>query len=186
MVSRLNDPRVKIVISHSTTDEGATYEQRIRSYARHMKVDLIIRPDIIGDRRGRTRSGSKIYTLWDVYPHADLVSYPSIYEGFGNAFIEAIYFRKPIVVNRYSAYVLDIEPYGFQAIEMDGYVTDEVLDKIRLLMNDPSSTREIAEKNYRLAARFFSYEVLRRKLRSLLVNFEGIVEAIESQEQELI
>ena len=40
-------------------------------------------------------------SLWDIYPHADLISYPSIYEGYGNAFVEAIYFRKPILVNRY-------------------------------------------------------------------------------------
>lgn len=184
VVSRLDDPRVKLVITHSTGDEGDAYEKRIQSYARHMGVDLIIRPDLIGDRRRISPHGKKIYTLWDVYPNADLIAYPSTYEGFGNAFIEAIYFRKPILVNRYSAYVLDIEPYGFEAIEMDGYVTDEVVDRIRRLMDNPGEIAQGLEKNYRLAARFFSYEVLRRKLKFLLINFEGIVEAIESQEQD--
>ena len=37
----------------------------------------------------------------------------------GNAFLEAIYFRKPIVINTYSNYHLDIRPKGFQVIEMD-------------------------------------------------------------------
>lgn len=184
VVSRLHDPRVKLVITHSTGDEGDAYERRILSYARHMGVELIIRPDLIDDRRRRGPDGRKIYTLWDVYPHADLIAYPSTYEGFGNAFIEAIYFRKPILVNRYSAYVMDIEPYGFEVFEMDGYVTDEVVEKIRRLMNNPGEIVPALEKNYRLASRFFSYEVLRRKLRSLLINFEGIVEAIESQEQD--
>jgi glycosyltransferase involved in cell wall biosynthesis len=36
------------------------------------------------------------------------VTYLSGYEGFGNAFIEAIYFKKPIIVNRYSIFVEDI------------------------------------------------------------------------------
>ena len=46
-----------------------------------------------------TRAWQKVYTLFDIYPHADLVTYPSYYEGFGNAFLEAVYFRKPVVVN---------------------------------------------------------------------------------------
>ena len=40
-----------------------------------------------------------LYTLRDVYPHADFITYPSLYEGFGNAFLEAIYFKKPLLIN---------------------------------------------------------------------------------------
>ncbi|MFW6138303.1 MAG: glycosyltransferase family 1 protein [Spirochaetota bacterium] len=179
VVSRLANPRVKLVITHSTTDEGDAYEKRIRSYAEHMNVPLIIKPDIIGDKRARTRDGKKVYTLLDVYPHADLVTYPSTYEGFGNAFIEAVYFRKPILVNRYSIYTMDIKPLGFDVIEMDGWVTDEVIQEINHLIQSPESYEPRAEKNYSLASRFFSFEVLRRKLRSIMVNFEGIVESLE-------
>jgi len=179
VVSRLKNPKAKLVITHSTSDEGDAYEKRILSYAEHLGVPLIIKPEIIGDKRGRTPDGKKIYTLWDVYPHADLIAYPSTYEGFGNALIEAIYFKKPILVNQYSAYVMDIKPYGFRVIEMAGYVTDEVIDEINTILQDKDSYNENAEKNFELAARFFSYEVLKRKLRSILVNFEGLVEAIE-------
>jgi len=179
VVSRLKNPKAKLVITHSTSDEGDAYEKRILSYAEHLGVPLIIKPEIIGDKRGRTPDGKKIYTLWDVYPHADLIAYPSTYEGFGNALIEAIYFKKPILVNQYSAYVMDIKPYGFKVIEMAGYVTDEVIDEINTILQDKDSYNENAEKNFELAARFFSYEVLKRKLRSILVNFEGLVEAIE-------
>jgi glycosyltransferase involved in cell wall biosynthesis len=181
VISRLKDPKVKLVISHSTSDEGDAYEKRIRDYADHLGVELIIKPEIIGDKRGRSKDGNKIYTLWDVYPHADLVAYPSTYEGFGNAFIEAIYFKRPILVNLYSAYVRDIKPLGFKAIEMEGYVTDEVIEKIRSLLKDRTTCYVHAETNFELAARFFSYEVLSRKLKNILMNFEGIVEAIESQ-----
>ena len=64
---------------------------------------------------------------------------------------------------------------------MSGYVTDEVVENINsLILAKKEKYRETAERNYTLAARYFSYEVLRRKLRSILVNFEGIVEAIGS------
>ena len=180
VVSRLKNPKAKVVITHSISDEGDEYAKRILSYAEHMGVEIIIKPDIIDDRRGRTPDGKKIYTLWDVYPHADLITYPSTYEGFGNAFIEAVYFKKPILVNRYSAYVLDIKPFGFKVIEMEGYVTPDVLDEVNHLIENRDSFQENAEINFFLASRFFSYEVLRRKLRNILTNFEGIRETIEA------
>jgi glycosyltransferase involved in cell wall biosynthesis len=180
VVSRLKNPRAKVVITHSATDEGDAYANRIKSYAEHLGVELIMKPETIDDRRGRTPEGRKIYTLWDVYPHADLITYPSTYEGFGNAFIEAVYFKKPILVNRYSAYVLDIKPLGFRVIEMEGYVTPDVLEEVNHLIAHRESFRENAEVNFRLASRFFSYEVLKRKLRNILINFEGIRETIEA------
>jgi glycosyltransferase involved in cell wall biosynthesis len=180
VVSRLKNPKAKVVITHSLSDEGDAYAKRIMSYAEHMGVELIMKPEVIDDRRGRTPEGKKIYTLWDVYPHADLITYPSTYEGFGNAFIEAVYFKKPILVNRYSAYVLDIKPFGFKVIEMEGYVTPDVLDEVNHLIENRDSFQENAESNFCLASRFFSYEVLRRKLRNILTNFEGIRETIEA------
>jgi len=185
VISRLKNLKAKLVIAHSTTDEGDAYVKRIRDYADHLGVPIIIKPEIMGDKRGRTPDGRKIYTLWDIYPHADIISYPSTYEGFGNAFIEAIFFKKPILVNRYSAYVEDIKPLGFEVIEMKGYVTEELIDEIIHTIADKEKCRRMAEKNFALASRYFSLEILRRKLRSIMVNFEGIVEAIESQKAEV-
>lgn len=175
IVNRLKNPRAKLVISHSAGDEGLAYEERIKSYAQIMGVPLIIRPDIIGTARGLTPNGKKIYTLWDVYPHADLVTYPSMYEGFGNAFLEAIYFRKPLLVNRYSIYEMDIEPMGFEVITMDGYVTHKVIRRIKRLLASPAEREKMAEKNYQLASQFYSYEVLAYKLMTILIHFEGLV-----------
>jgi glycosyltransferase involved in cell wall biosynthesis len=176
VVNRLENPKAKLVISHSAGDEGLAYEERILSYAQIMGVPLIIRPNIIGTARGLTSKGKKIYTLWDVYPHADLVTYPSMYEGFGNAFLEAIYFRKPLLVNRYSIYEMDIEPMGFDVITMDGYVTDEVIRRIKHVLKYPEKRERMAEENYQIASQFFSYEVLAYKLMTIMIHFEGLVE----------
>ena len=77
--------------------------------------------------------------------------------------------------------MMDIKPLGFNVIEMDGYVTDRVIEEIKAILQNPDSYKERAEKNFQLAKRFFSYEVVRRKLRTILINFEGIVEAIDSR-----
>jgi glycosyltransferase involved in cell wall biosynthesis len=44
-------------------------------------------------------------SLWELYAHADFITYPSLYEGFGNAFLEAVYFKKPLLINRYAIFV---------------------------------------------------------------------------------
>jgi glycosyltransferase involved in cell wall biosynthesis len=137
-------------------------------------VDLIIRPDIIGAERGKNEDGEKVYSLWDIYPHADFVTYPSTYEGFGNAFLEAIYFRKPLLVNRYSIFVQDIEPLGFDAIVMDTYITDNEVRQVNEVLNNPEKTKAMVDKNYELAKQYFSYDILEQKLRTALLNF-GIV-----------
>ena len=106
----------------------------------------------------------------DIYQNADLVTYPSGYEGFGNAFLEAIYFKKPIVVNRYSIFVEDIEPCGFEVIPFESFVTQEVVDRIKLFLERENST-DVAESNYELGKRYFSYEVLEKKLLPLIESF---------------
>jgi len=152
--------KAKLVISHASGDEGHDYELRLRAYSKLMRVDTLFVSDIINEHRGTTPDGRKIYTLEDIYPYADLVTYPSTFEGFGNAFLEAIYFRKPIVVNNYSIYHKDIKPKGFQVIEIDGFVTTATLEQTHQVLDDDQLCRRMVDHNYALGRKYFSYEVL--------------------------
>jgi glycosyltransferase involved in cell wall biosynthesis len=167
MVNRLGR-KAKLVISHASGDEGYDYEQRLIEYSKLMNVDTIFVSDIINEHRGQTADGRKVYTLEDIYPYCDLVTYPSTFEGFGNAFLEAVYFRKPIVVNAYSIYTKDIKPKGFSVIEIDGFVTPEAVAKTKKVLDDPALCREMVELNYDLGLKYFSYSVLHRGLRDFL------------------
>jgi len=167
LVSRL-DMKAKLVISHASGDEGHGYELRVREYSKLMKVDTIFVSDIISENRGQTKDGRKIYTLFDIYPHADLVTYPSNFEGFGNAFLEAVYFKKPVVVNNYSIYSLDIKPKGFSVIELDGFVTEDSVAYTRKILKNKELCNDMVEKNYNIAKRNYSYTVLQQKLETLL------------------
>ena len=42
--------------------------------------------------------------------------YPSTYEGFGNAFLESVDYRKPGLCNLYAICRTEIEPLGFEEI----------------------------------------------------------------------
>ena len=123
--------------------------------------------------RGVNAAGQKVYTLYDLYPHADLVTYPSYYEGFGNAFLEAIYFRKPVVVNTYAVYARDIAPLGFKTIEMSQVLSNQAVQQTREILSNQPLRREWAETNYSLGLKYFSYSVARRKLAARLANLFG-------------
>jgi len=173
LVKRLDHPKALLVISHKAGDEGQDYLMRIEEFVKLIGVDLKIIADRIGLERGFDENGKKIYTLWDVYQHADLVTYPSAYEGYGNAFVEAIYFRKPIVMNRYSIFVADIEPKGFEVISFDNYITQQTINKINDLLKNPERITQMAENNYMLGWRYLSFEMLEEKIEQLLINYYG-------------
>ncbi|MFC1891822.1 glycosyltransferase [Thermodesulfobacteriota bacterium] len=111
---------------------------------------------------------TKPFSIGDVYRCADLVTYPSGYEGFGNAFLEAVYYRIPTVVNRYSIYIADIEPKGFDVIAIEGFVSSDTIGKIEEVLSDNDRKERMVETNYRLGVEYFSFEVLEGLLLNLI------------------
>ena len=164
LVRRLGPDRAKLVITHASGDEGDAYALRIREYAEIMGVDVLYVDDRIAAARGTDAQGRRLYTLDDAFSQADLVAYPSEYEGFGNAFLEAVYHKRPVLCNRYSIYRTDIEPCGFQTIEFDDFLTADTIAEVERLLGEPDRVAEMTEHNYQVAGEFFSYEVLEDEL----------------------
>ena len=164
----LKDPR--LVVSHESGDEGDLYAQRVVEYAHRLGVEVIYMGERVGSSRCFRGSGDKEYTIDDVYQAADLVTYPSSYEGFGNAFVEAIYFKRPVVVNRYSIFVEDIEPYGFELISFESFVTREIARRVKQFI-EPEHLKASVDKNYELGKKHFSYEILEGKLLPIIGSF---------------
>jgi glycosyltransferase involved in cell wall biosynthesis len=173
LVSLLKDPRCKLVISHEAGDEGYEYLGMLEQMAKEEGVDMRVVADRVGEVRQRDSDGRKVYTLWDLYHHADFVTYPSTYEGFGNALLEAIYFRKPVLINRYSIFVRDIEPKGFRLLTMDGFVTPTIARQVRQILLEPSLREEIVNHNYEVARQFYSYSAIRSNLRAFISSLTG-------------
>jgi len=172
LTRRLGLP-AELVISHASGDEGSDYERRVREFAEFLDVKVNFEAAIVGEERGVTPEGRKVYTLADVYPYADLVTYPSSIEGFGNAFLEAVYYKRPIVVNNYSIYEADIKPKGFKVVEFDGYISERTLEETRFVLKNPELTAEESEHNFELAKRYYSFTMLERRLHTLLADCFG-------------
>jgi len=162
-----------LIISHDSGDEGGSYKHHLEHYAEMLNVPIHFVSDIVSDQRDITEDGRKIYSLNDLYPQADLITYPSTIEGFGNAFLEAIYFKRPIMVNNYSIYNTDIKPKGFRVIEFDGFISDETIERVQEVLKEKALVEEMTQVNYQLGKLHYSYTVLERHLYTLMMQCFG-------------
>jgi glycosyltransferase involved in cell wall biosynthesis len=172
LVAHLQDPEAVLLITSPAGDEGLDYLVRLERLAEQSGVNLRyaadrFEPDLEGKPVGPA------HTLHDAYLAADLITYPSLYEGYGNALIEAIFYGKPVVVNRYPVYVADIATLGLEFIEIDGAITDQTVAAVRDALTDSRRQARVAARNFEIAVRRLSYKVLRRRLRRLLGEVEG-------------
>lgn len=173
LMRKLDDPRLILLITGYEGDEPGGYGEWLREEADRAGIRYRFIADYVGAERGE-RDGHRVYTLWDIYPHAHLVTYPSDYEGFGNALIETLYFRKPVVVHTYPIYLADIKPHGVQAVEYHYDLTPDVVAQVRRLIDDDGWREQMTANNYAVASRHFSYAVLRETLAEALRRFETL------------
>ena len=157
-----------LVISHASGDEGSAYQDYVLEYAQLMDVRVILTSDIVNHKRGQTAGGKKVYGIADVYGQANLVTYPSLVEGFGNAFLEAIYYKRPIVLGIYESFRTDIQPKGFKVIGFEDFITDGVVNQVRTVLRDPGLVAEMTEHNYELGRVYYAYRMLEQRLTALV------------------
>ena len=111
----------------------------------------------------------------DFSPHRN--GRPNNYSGIGSS-LSGLSFAarvtRPVFATALVAPFADIEPKGFEVISMDGFLTRRVIDEVRRVIEDADYRQKMVDRNYELSKAFFSYVVLRRKLRSLITNLTGL------------
>jgi glycosyltransferase involved in cell wall biosynthesis len=172
LVGRLRDRHAILLLTSPAGDEGLDYLVGLERQAEEQGVHLRyaadrFAPDLEGTPLGPAHS------LHDAYLAADLITYPSLYEGYGNALVEAMFYGKPVLVNRYSVYEADIRPLGFKFVEIDGAITPDTIRDVKRLLADPARRAAIAQHNFALGQQHLSYEVLQRRLRRWINKLTG-------------
>ena len=71
-------------------------------------------------------------------------------------------------MNRYSIYIADIEPKGFDVISIEGFVTGQTIEKISSVLTNEKRRKQMVERNYEVGNHYFSYELLERRLLHLI------------------
>jgi glycosyltransferase involved in cell wall biosynthesis len=165
------DMNCVLIVTHQVGDEGSAYQDYLDEFARLMGVRINFCSDRIHHTRGLTDDGKLIFSLADAYHNADLVTYPSVIEGFGNAFLETLYYKRPIVVHVYDVFRSDIRPKGFRVISYTDFITEGSVKEARQILSNPEAWKNAADQNYKIAQKHYSYTSLEMSLKTLLNEF---------------
>ncbi len=161
--------------------EDHDYHRKLVRRARVLGVEAIFAPDRFAAER-KIENGKKIYSFWDAYTAADFVTYPSLHEGFGNQFLEAIAAELPLAVFEYPVFEADIKPLGFKYVSLGdrfrrdeeglAYVPEEVISRaareVGEILVDGKLREEMVEHNHSLGRGHFSMERLERDLGEII------------------
>ncbi len=143
--------------------EDEAYFEQLKERIEERGVDARFISDRVAFHRGG-EGVHKIYSFWDTYLFADLVTYPSFQEGWGNQFLEAIWAKLPVTLFEYPVFRTDIEPLGFEYIslghnlERDGSglvslpegVLQRAAREAATLLASPDRYRKLVEHNFEL------------------------------------
>ena len=172
LIERIQDTKVKLIITGTYADDEryGHYKELVQLVKdKNLNGRVFFSRNRILSHRTQSHTGKKIYSLSDAYAHATACTYFSKYEGFGNAFIEAVLAKRPVFVNNYKpVFWHDIGSKGFKTVMIEeNNLTDAAVDEIFKIIHSKKLREEIAEHNYRLAKKYFSYDVLEEKLAEL-------------------
>ncbi len=178
--------RVRFIISLYQGDEpDEDYVNQIVTQAEKAGFRVHLISDRVAAQRGVDEKGRKLYTNRDVLANADLVTYLPLWEGFGNAFLEAVAAKVPVVVSTYLVYKTDIKIMGFESIELlDRYdedgriiIPDRALDEIRTVLTDRATARGMVERNFAIGKAHFSMSTLDSMIRRLMLDYGDEIRA---------
>ena len=173
---------VLVLVGYAEDDATGCYLGLLRRKVERAGIDALFIGDMVGGQR-QTRGGEKIYSLWDTYVYADFVTYPSLSEGWGNQFLEALRARLPLMLFEYPVYRADIGGQDFRVVSLgDGIqgrddtglvqvrpeVIERTADQALELLTDAGLRRETVEHNFQVARQHYSLGALRGYLTPLM------------------
>ncbi len=151
--------------------QSKSYYEKLVKYAQGLGVEMLYLPKILGDD----------FSFWDNYHLADIISYPSLWEGYGNQFLEAVFFKKPILVFEYPVFRADIKPKGYEVISLGSQsrLTESGLRKVSsqkikravdtyLSWRKEGKLKRVGEKNLRIAQKYNSLTALQAHLKAVI------------------
>jgi len=173
LMHELNDKKIKLIITGNYADDaGSAYYNELVNQIHELKLgeQVSFAYHLFHNKGLSNGNGEVRFSLSDAYARATACTYFSTYEGFGNAFVEAVLARRPIFVNNYEpVYLPDIGSKGFRTVMIEnGELTDRAVREMADIIYNPSLATEITEYNYQLGKKYFSYNTLREKLEELI------------------
>ncbi|MFC2129247.1 glycosyltransferase [Bacteroidota bacterium] len=173
LLHKLNNPKIKLIITGNYADDaGSQYYNKLVEQIHELRLNQQVRfaYHLFHNKGLSADNGDVKFSLSDAYARATACTYFSTYEGFGNAFVEAVLARRPIFVNNYEpVYMPDIGSKGFKTVMLENNVlTDQAVKDMAEIIYNPGLGKEIADFNFALGKKYFSYKTLEEKLTELI------------------
>ena len=105
---------------------------------------------------------ASIVSRSDIYAAADLVAFPSTWEGFGNPPIEAAIYRRPVFVGNYPV-ADELRGLGFH------WFASEDTEAMGERLKDSAGLNNLLEHNYQIASRELSFKKMAQRLENLII-----------------
>lgn len=172
LVNEINDRKIKLIITGNYADDaGSTYYNELVNLIHELKLgEQVSFAHHLFHNKGLSNGEEVRFSLSDAYAKATACTYFSTYEGFGNAFVEAVLAKRPVFVNNYKpVFMPDIGSKGFHTVMIEnGELTPEAVSAMAEIIYNPSLASQIADHNFELGKKYFSYDTLREKLQELI------------------
>ncbi len=145
------------------------YFRKLLRYASRMGVEM----HILRNMTNNSDHHEGVHALWDAYPFADVITYPSQYEGFGNQLLEAFFVKKPVVLFEYPVFISDIRTKGVHVVSLGdtknnksygfAYVSKDkiksAVDQVIELLLSRKKYQQVVEHNFNVGQKHFSYDI---------------------------
>lgn len=177
-----DDSRIVLVLAgYALDDMTGRYKNLLAHKADKLNVEVIFIEDMIRESR-KNSNGKKYYSLWDTYAHADFVTYPSLWEGWGNQLLEALRAKKPLMLFEYPVFEADIKQNGLRVVSLgnsllerdeyglatvDSEIIETAADQALEILIDAKLHHRTVEHNFQVGKENYSVNVLHKHLRSL-------------------
>ncbi len=181
-----DDSRIVLVLAgYAMDDVTGRYKSLLAHKAEQMGVEALFIEDLVSESRA-TRDGEKIYSLWDTYVYADFVTYPSLWEGWGNQLLEAIRAKLPIMLFEYPVYEADLKDKGLRVVSLGNEISgrdehglatvapeiiDAAADQAIELLTHAELRKATVEHNFKVGKKHYSMDALYIYLEQLMQSF---------------
>lgn len=175
-----SESRVRLLCPNFVESGDSAYHKDLKKLCKRSGVSVRWACNDFAPERSK-KGGHQIFSFWDAYMLSDVVTYTSDWEGFGNQLIEALYFRKLLVLFEYPVFKLDIKQAGYQYVSLgdqmkkkarfnmvDPKIINRAAEETLQLLHDPEKLKKMQDKNFVLAKKHQHITKLEKDIKEVL------------------
>lgn len=171
--TKIPEEKITVIYEGPTTNFKPHSEHEIREFKKRYKLPekFILAIGGVGERRnlkrvkeacrdynlviaGQTLPWLSIEELGLLYASAEVLLYPSFYEGFGLPILDSFSSGLPVITSNVSSMP---EVGGDAAIYADPFKVEDIKEKLDMVMNDQSLRKDLVKKGFE-RVKLFSWE----------------------------